>query len=166
MAKVTLKGHEVHTIGELPALNTTAPAFNLVGAGLADKTLADYQGKKIILNIFPSVDTGVCAASVRHFNQTASSLENTVVLCISRDLPFAQERFCGAEGLNNVAMLSDFREGQFGKDYGVLFEDGPLKGLLSRSIVVLDQDAKVIYTEQVAETTEEPNYDKALAALK
>ena len=166
MATVTLKNTPVQTVGELPAVNTIAPNFELVGAGLADKKLADYTGKKVILNIFPSVDTATCATSVRHFNQDAAKLENTVVLCISRDLPFAQGRFCGAEGIENVEMLSDFRDGQFGKDYGVLFADGPLKGLLSRSIVVINEEGKVIYTEQVAETADEPNYDKALTALK
>ncbi|MTG98280.1 MULTISPECIES: thiol peroxidase [Myroides] len=166
MAKVTLKNNEVHTIGELPAINAIAPAFNLVGAGLADKSLSDYKGKRVILNIFPSVDTGTCAMSVRHFNESAAKLDNAVVLCISRDLPFAQDRFCGAEGIKNVEMLSDFREGQFGKDYGVLFTDGPLKGLLSRAVVIIDPQGKVVYTEQVAETTNEPNYEKALAALK
>lgn len=166
MATVTLKNTPVQTYGELPAVNSMAPNFELVGAGLSDKKLTDYKGKKVILNIFPSVDTATCATSVRHFNQDVAQLDNTVVLCISRDLPFAQGRFCGAEGIDKVEMLSDFREGQFGKDYGVLFADGPLKGLLSRAIVVIDEEGKVIYTEQVAETTEEPNYDKALTALK
>lgn len=166
MATVTLKGNPFQTIGTLPNLNTKAPEFNLVGGNLADNTLASYKGKRVILNIFPSVDTPTCATSVRHFNQDASKLENTVVLCISRDLPFAQGRFCGAEGIANVEMLSDFRDGQFGKDYGVLFTDGPLKGLLSRSIVIIDEEGTVIYTEQVAETADEPNYEKAIAALK
>lgn len=166
MATVTLKGNAFHTVGTLPGLNTKAPEFNLVGGNLADNTLANYKGKRVILNIFPSVDTPTCATSVRHFNQEASKLENTVVLCISRDLPFAQGRFCGAEGIANVEMLSDFREGQFGKDYGVLFTDGPLKGLLSRSIVIINEEGTVIYTEQVAETADEPNYEKAIAALK
>ncbi|SEJ25950.1 thiol peroxidase, atypical 2-Cys peroxiredoxin [Myroides marinus] len=166
MATVTLKGNPFQTIGTLPSLNTKAPEFNLVGGNLTDNTLASYKGKRVILNIFPSVDTPTCATSVRHFNQDASKLENTVVLCISRDLPFAQGRFCGAEGIANVEMLSDFRDGQFGKDYGVLFTDGPLKGLLSRSIVIIDEEGTVIYTEQVAETADEPNYEKAIAALK
>ncbi|MCC9041228.1 thiol peroxidase [Myroides sp. M-43] len=166
MATVTLKGNPIQTIGTLPGLNTKAPEFTLVGGNLAEKTLGEYKGKKVVLNIFPSVDTATCATSVRHFNQDASKLENTIVLCISRDLPFAQGRFCGAEGISNVEMLSDFREGQFGKDYGVLFTDGPLKGLLSRSIVVINEEGTVIYTEQVVETADEPNYEKAIAALK
>lgn len=166
MATVTLKGNPIQTIGALPNSSTKAPGFTLVGGNLADITLADYAGKRVILNIFPSVDTPTCATSVRHFNQDASKLENTVVLCVSRDLPFAQGRFCGAEGIANVVMASDFRDGQFGKDYGVLFTDGPLKGLLSRSIVIINEEGTVIYTEQVAETADEPNYAKAIEALK
>ena len=166
MATVTLKGNPIQTIGTLPNSSTKAPAFTLVGGNLGDITLADYAGKRVVLNIFPSVDTPTCATSVRHFNQDASKLENTVVLCVSRDLPFAQGRFCGAEGIANVVMASDFRDGQFGKDYGVLFTDGPLKGLLSRSIVIINEEGTVIYTEQVAETADEPNYAKAIEALK
>lgn len=166
MAKVTLKNNPVHTSGELPQINTNAIDFVLVNTDLAEKKLEDYKGKKVVLNIFPSVDTATCAMSVRHFNQDAAKFDNTVVLCISRDLPFAQARFCGAEGIKNVEMLSDFREGKFGKEYGVLFTDGPLQGLLSRAVVVIDENGKVVYTEQVAETTNEPNYDKALEALK
>lgn len=166
MAQVTLKNNPIHTIGELPALQSQAPEFDLVSTTLEDKNLSNYKGKKVVLNIFPSVDTPTCAMSVRHFNQDAAALQNTVVLCISRDLPFAQARFCGAENIENVEMLSDFRDGQFGKDYGLIFIDGPLKGLLSRSIVVLDENHNVIYTEQVSETANEPNYQKALEALK
>lgn len=166
MATVTLKNNAIHTIGELPGLNSNALDFTLVTTGLAEKSLKDYEGKRVILNIFPSVDTATCAMSVRQFNQDAASLSNTIILCVSRDLPFAQARFCGAEGIENVEMLSDFRNAQFGKDYGVLFTDGPLTGLLSRAIVILDEKGKVVYTEQVAETTEEPNYAQALDVLK
>ena len=165
MASITLKGNPVNTIGELPAIGQSAKDFNLIGTDLAPKTLADYAGKKIVMNIFPSIDTGTCAASVRRFNQDASNLENTVVLCISRDLPFAQSRFCGAEGIENVHMLSDFNTGQFGKDYGLEILDGPLSGLNSRCVIVLDEEGKVTYAQQVAETVDEPDYDAALAAL-
>ena len=165
MAKITLKGNEINTSGTLPEVGSKATNFKLVGTDLSTKTLDDFSGKNLILNIFPSVDTGTCAASVRNFNKTASDLENTTVLCISRDLPFAQNRFCGAEGIENVVMLSDFKSGQFGKDYGLEILDGPLAGLHSRCIVVLDPEGKVIYTEQVTETVDEPNYEKALGAL-
>lgn len=165
MAKITLKGNEIHTSGELPTIGSTASDFSLIGTDLSVKSLSDFSGKKLVLNIFPSIDTGTCAASVRNFNKAAADLENTIVLCISRDLPFAQGRFCGAEGIENVVMLSDFKTGQFGKDYGLDITTGPLAGLDSRSIVVLDTDGKVTYTEQVAETVDEPNYEKALAAL-
>ncbi len=166
MAQVTLKQNPIHTIAELPAVNSKAPEFDLVSVKLEDKNLSDYKGKKVVLNIFPSVDTPTCAMSVRQFNQDAAALDNTVVLCVSRDLPFAQARFCAAENIDNVEMLSDFREGKFGKDYGLIFIDGPLKGLLSRSIVILDENQNVIYTQQVSETSEEPNYQEALKALK
>ncbi len=165
MAQITLKGNAINTSGELPTTGGMAKDFQLVAVDLSTKSLNDYSGKKIILNIFPSVDTGTCAASVRHFNETASSLENTLVLCISRDLPFAQKRFCGAEGLENVVMLSDFKTGQFGKEYGLEIVDGPLAGLSSRCVVVIDETGKIIHTEQVTETTEEPNYELALASL-
>ena len=165
MATVQFKGNDVQTNGQLPAVGSVAPDFVLVGSALQDIKLSDYKGKKIILNIFPSVDTGTCAASVRNFNKTASTLDNTLVLCISRDLPFAQKRFCGAEGLENVVMLSDFKTGQFGKEYGLEIVDGPLAGLSSRCVVVIDETGKIIYTEQVTETTEEPNYELALASL-
>ncbi|WP_461531972.1 thiol peroxidase [Sinomicrobium sp.] len=166
MATVTLQGNAIHTVGELPAIGQKAPEFTLIGNDLSAATLNDFKGKKVVLNIFPSIDTGTCAASVRKFNQEASKLQNTVVLCVSRDLPFAQARFCGAEGLDNVISLSDFRERQFGKDYGVEFTDGPLAGLLSRSVVVIDTDGNVSYTEQVSETADEPNYEAVLQALK
>ena len=166
MATVTLKGNEFKTSGELPKVGSKAPNFSLTAGDLSTKTLGDFSGSKLVLNIFPSLDTGTCAASVRQFNKLASGLDNTKVLCISRDLPFAQGRFCGAEGLDNVINLSDFKNGQFGKDYGVLFTNGPLDALLSRSVVVLDENGTVIYTEQVSETVDEPNYDKALEALK
>jgi len=166
MATVTLKGNPFQTIGELPSVGTKAPDFSLIAGDLSTKSLGDFLGNNIVLNIFPSLDTGTCAASVRQFNKLASELENTKVLCISRDLPFAQGRFCGAEGLDNVVNLSDFKTGQFGKDYGVLFTNGPLDALLSRSVVILDKNGTVIYTEQVSETVNEPNYDNALAVLK
>ena len=165
MANITLKGNAISTVGVLPTIGSKAIDFKLVKVDLSISSLSDYKGKKVVLNIFPSIDTGTCATSVRKFNQLASQQANTVVLCISRDLPFAQNRFCGAEGLTNVVMLSDFNTGQFGKDYGLTFQTGPLTGLLSRSVVVLNENHEVVYTEQVAETTEEPNYDKALAAL-
>lgn len=165
MATVTLKGNAFNTVGELPKINLQAPDFNLVKGDLSTVSLSDFSGKKIVLNIFPSIDTGTCAASVRAFNKQASELNNTVVLCISRDLPFAQNRFCGAEGIENVITLSDFKTGQFGKDYGNLIADGPLAGLLSRSIVVINENGNVVYTEQVSETVDEPNYTEALKNL-
>ncbi|GAB3670490.1 thiol peroxidase [Zhihengliuella somnathii] len=164
MATITLKGSEIQTVGELPGVGTAAPEFTLVGADLADVKSSDFAGQRVVLNIFPSVDTGTCAASVREFNKRAAELENTAVVCVSADLPFAQARFCGAEGLENVVTGSTFRS-SFGDDYGVKFATGPLAGLNSRAVVVLDADHQVIYTEQVAETTEEPNYDAAIQAL-
>ena len=166
MATVTLKGNEFNTSGELPKVGSKAPNFSLTAGDLSTKSLSDFSGSKLVLNIFPSIDTGTCAASVRQFNKEAGNLENTKVLCISRDLPFAQGRFCGAEGLDNVVNLSDYKNGQFGKDYGVQFTNGPLDALLSRSVVVVDENGTVIYTEQVPETVNEPNYNNALAALK
>ncbi|MFT6746821.1 MAG: thiol peroxidase [Glaciecola sp.] len=166
MSTVTLKGNKVNTIGELPAVGSKLSSFNLVKSDLSAFSSAELSGKKVVLNIFPSIDTGTCAASTRYFNQAAAGLDNTVVVCISRDLPFAQKRFCGAEGIEDVIMTSDFRTAQFGKDFGVLFTDGALTGLLSRSIIVADEQGTILYTEQVAETTEEPNYDGALNALK
>lgn len=165
MADITLGGNPVKTSGELPKTGTKAPDFTLVKTDLSTVSLADFKGSKLVLNIFPSVDTGTCAASVRQFNQKASTLENTKVLCISRDLPFAQNRFCGAEGLDNVISLSDFRDGSFGESYGLNVTNGPLQGLHSRVVVVIDEDGNVKYTEQVADIKDEPNYDNALAAL-
>lgn len=165
MANILLGGNPVTTSGELPQTGTQAPEFKLVKTDLSTVSLADFKGTKLVLNIFPSVDTGTCAASVRKFNEKAGSLENTKVLCISRDLPFAQNRFCGAEGLDNVVNLSDFRDGNFGKNYGLTVADGPLEGLLSRVIVVIDENGTVKYTEQVADIKDEPNYETALAAL-
>lgn len=165
MAKITLKGNPVNTNGELPTLGSSAKDFELVAGDLSSKSLSDFSGKNIILNIFPSVDTGTCATSVRSFNKTAADLADTVVLCISRDLPFAQARFCGAEGIENVVMLSDFRTGQFGQGYGLNFVDGPLNGLNSRCVVIIDKEGKISYTEQVSEIVDEPNYEAALTSL-
>lgn len=164
MADITFKDSPVTTIGELPAVGSKAPSFDLVGSDLSPVTLADFAGKKIVLNIFPSLDTGVCAQSVRTFNEKAAGLDGTVVLNVSMDLPFAQARFCGAEGIENAIVASGFRS-SFGSDYGVTFTSGPLEGLFSRSVVVIDGDGTVAYTQQVAETTHEPDYDAALAAL-
>ena len=166
MSTVTLKGNTINTIGKLPSIGSKLPSFNLVKSDLSAYSNEELTGKKVVLNIFPSIDTGTCAASTRFFNQEAAGLDNTIVVCVSRDLPFAQKRFCGAEGIENVIMTSDYQTGQFGKDYGVLFTDGPLKALLSRSVIVADENGVVLYTEQVAETTEEPNYEAALTALK
>jgi len=165
MATVTLKGNPIQTSNELPKIGEQAPGFNLTATDLSTKTLSDFLGSNIVLNIFPSVDTGTCAASVRQFNKEASELENTHVLCISHDLPFAHARFCGAEGLENVISLSDYKDGNFGKAYGVNFINGPLEALLSRSVVVINKQGVVTYTEQVQETVEEPNYKAALDAL-
>lgn len=165
MATITLGGNPINTSGELPKVGINAPEFQLVKTDLSTVTLADFAGSKLVLNIFPSIDTGTCAASVRHFNQDASTLDNTKVLCISRDLPFAQKRFCGAEGLENVINLSDFKSGSFGKDYGLEMTDGALAGLHSRVVIVIDENGKVTYAEQVPEIADEPNYDAALAAL-
>ena len=166
MATVTLKGNALSTSGELPAIGSKAPEFKLTAQDLSIKTLNDFKGSRIVLNIFPSVDTGTCAQSVRQFNKELSDLENTKVLCISRDLPFAQARFCGAEGLNDVVNLSDYKDASFGKAYGVDFVGGPLDALLSRSVVVINEEGIVTYTEQVSETVDEPNYEAALNALK
>lgn len=165
MANITLGGNPIHTSGELPTVGSKSPDFTLVQNDLSTTILADFKGSKVVLNIFPSIDTGTCAASVRAFNQKASTLENTKVLCISRDLPFAQKRFCGAEGLENVINLSDFKTGKFGKDFGLEITDGPLAGLHSRAVVVLDENGVVKYTEQVAEIADEPNYEAALKVL-
>lgn len=165
MATVTLKGTAINTNGNLPKVGSKIQDFSLVAGDLSKKSLEDFQGSRIIYNIFPSVDTGTCASSVRAFNTSAAQLQNTKVLCISRDLPFAQSRFCGAEGIENVVMLSDYISGEFGHANGLNFIDGPLEGLNSRAIIVTDTDGSVVYTEQVAETVDEPNYAAALAAL-
>lgn len=165
MATVTLGGNPVKTSGELPKVGSKAPDFKLIKTDLSTAKLSDYQGKRVVLNIFPSVDTGTCAASVRAFNAKASELQNTTVLCISRDLPFAQKRFCGAEGLENVENLSDFNTGSFGKDYGLELSESVLSGLHSRVVLVLDENGTVKYAEQVSEIADEPNYDAALASL-
>jgi thiol peroxidase len=166
MATVNFKGNPVQTIGDLPKVGSEAPDFSLVKNNLADVSLSEFKGKRVILNIFPSLDTGVCAASVRRFNKEAAGLSNTVVLCISKDLPFAHTRFCVAEGIENVVSLSEFRSNNFGKSYGVMLTDGPLKGLLSRSVLVLDESGKVVHAELVPEITQEPDYEKAIAVLK
>ncbi|SNB02106.1 lipid hydroperoxide peroxidase [Flavobacterium psychrophilum] len=165
MASVTLGGNAINTSGNLPEIGTNAPGFKLVKSDLSVVSLADYKGSRVVLNIFPSVDTGTCAASVRTFNAKASGLENTKVLCISRDLPFAQKRFCGAEGLENVENLSDFKDGSFGKNYGLEITDSVLAGLHSRVVMVLDENGIVKYSEQVPEIADEPNYENALAVL-
>ena len=165
MAKITLKGNPIKTVGKLPKVGKKAPGFKLVKNDLSVASLKDYKGSKVILNIFPSLDTGTCATSVRKFNEAAAKLENTKVLCISRDLPFAQTRFCGAEGIENVETLSDFAEGKFGKKYNLTIKTGPLANLHSRAVVVVNEEGVVTYTEQVPEIVDEPNYEAALAAL-
>jgi thioredoxin-dependent peroxiredoxin len=167
MATITFKKElKVNVAGELPSTGTAAPEFTLVKGDLSEVTLKDLKGKKLLLNIFPSIDTGVCAASVRKFNKEAAGLDNTIVLAVSVDLPFAAGRFCAAEGIQNVVTASAFRNPEFAQAYGILMADGPLKGLLARSVVVVDADGKVAYTQLVPEVTEEPNYEAALAALK
>ena len=165
MANITLKGNITQTIGNLPKIGAKAPNFKLTDVNLSPKSLMDYAGKKIILNIFPSVDTGTCATTVREFNKKATDLKNTVVLCISKDLPFAQARFCAAEGIENVVMLSDFIDGNFGKSYELEIANGPLANLHSRAIVIVDEEGCVIHTEQVSEKADEPNYTLALNVL-
>jgi thiol peroxidase len=164
MANITLRGNAIHTAGELPKVGEKAPDFQLTGSDLKDVSLASYAGKKKILNIVPSLDTPVCQTSTRHFNEDAGKLPNTVVLVISNDLPFAQKRFCTTEGLANVVPLSELRTRDFGAAYGVRISDGPMAGLLSRAVVVVDEHDKVVYTEQVPEIAQEPDYSKALAA--
>lgn len=165
MSTVTLGGNPVHTNATLPAVGSVAPQFQLVGNDLSDVSLQDFKGQRVILNIFPSIDTATCATSVRTFNKMANDLENTKVLCISRDLPFAQKRFCGSEGLENVVNLSDFRDGSFGDAYGLTLTDSALKGLHARAIVVVDENGVVSHTELVSEIANEPNYEAALKAL-
>ncbi|MBW7857772.1 MAG: thiol peroxidase [Leptonema sp. (in: Bacteria)] len=166
MATVKFKGNEIQTLGSLPAVGSQSPDFKVVGADLSEKSLSDFQGKTIILNIFPSIDTSVCATSVRAFNEAAASLPNIAVLCISMDLPFAMSRFCGAENIKNVITASDFRYSNIAQNYGVRMQNGPLAGLLARSVVVIDGSGKVKYTELVADISQEPNYPAALSATK
>ncbi|MFT5697430.1 MAG: thiol peroxidase [Desulforhopalus sp.] len=165
MAKITLKGNAIETIGSLPAVGTKAPDFTVVATDLSEVSLKDYAGKTVVLNIFPSVDTGVCAASTRRFNSEAGKSDNTVVLCVSADLPFAHGRFCEVEGLKDVVPVSVFRSADFGKAYGQTISNGPLAGLLARAVVVIDQAGKVTYVEQVPEITQEPDYEGALNAI-
>lgn len=166
MATVTFQGTPVHTCGDLPGIGETAPKFGGVKGDLSTVHLPDLLGKKVILNIFPSLDTPVCAASVRKFNQKAASLGNTVVLCVSKDLPFAQSRFCTAEGIENVTALSVFRCRHFDERYGLAMTDGPLKGLLARAVIAIDENGRIIYEQLVPEITEEPDYDAALKAVE
>jgi thiol peroxidase len=166
MSHVTFKGNSINIAGALPKVGSPAPEFTVVKEDLSQISLSGLKGKKVILNIFPSLDTAVCAASVRRFNVEATKLENTVVLCISRDLPFAQKRFCVAEGIDNVITGSEYRDSSFSDAYGVKITDGPLAGLFSRAIVIINEQGMVMYTEQVPEIAQEPDYEKALAALK
>lgn len=165
MTKITLKGNEIDTTGSLPQVGTKAPDFTAVATDLSEVSLKDYAGKTVVLNIFPSIDTDVCAASVRHFNSDAGEIDNTVVLCVSADLPFAHSRFCEAEGLKNVVPASVFRAPEFGKAYGQTISNGPMAGLLARAVVVIDGTGQVKYIEQVPEITQEPDYDSALKAI-
>jgi thiol peroxidase len=165
MSEITLHGSPVQTVGSLPEVGSTAKKFNLINVDLKSKNNDDFSGKRIVFNIFPSIDTGICAASARKFNKEAAALTNTIVINVSRDLPFALSRFCAAEGLENVETLSDFR-GTFGEDYGVTMSSSAMQGLLSRAVIVADENGKVIYTEQVPEIAQEPDYDRALNSLK
>lgn len=166
MTNITFKGNPLKTVGTLPKAGANAPDCTLTKTDLTDLTLHSLQGKKVVLNIFPSLDTPTCASSVRKFNEAAGKLSNTTVLCISADLPFAHKRFCTTENLQNVVTASTFRHPEFGKQYGVAIIEGPMTGLMSRAVVVIDEHGKVIYTQQVAEITSEPDYDAALAAVK
>lgn len=165
MATITLGGNPIQTSGEMPAVGTQAPDFTLVKNDLSTVQLNDFKGSRLILNIFPSIDTGVCATSVRKFNEMSAQLANTQVLCISRDLPFAQKRFCGTEGIEHAQTLSDFRTGRFGQDYGLEINTGSFAGLHARAVLVLDEQARVLYAELVPEIAQEPNYEQALAVL-
>ena len=165
MAEITFRGNPIHTVGDLPAVGSPAPSFTITGMDLADVSVGDFAGQNLVLNIFPSIDTQVCATSVRTFNERAAALEGTTVLNVSADLPFALGRFCGAEGIENVKTASTFRS-DFGDNYGVKIGEGPLSGLMSRAVVVVNSDGVVTYTEQVPEIGQEPDYDAALAALK
>jgi thiol peroxidase len=165
MTKITLKGNPTKTIGKLPKIGKKAPKFKLVKTDLSTARLKDFKGKKVLINITPSIDTGICATSSRKFNEVAAGLDNTVILHVSKDLPFAHSRFCAAEGIDNVIPLSDFINGKFGQRYGVTIKNGPMKGLLSRCIVVVNEEGIVTYTEQVPEIAQEPNYEAALEAI-
>lgn len=165
MAKITLKGNEIETVGSLPAVGSAAPDFTVVKTDLSEVKLTDYRGKTVVLNVFPSIDTGVCAASARRFNSEAEKHVNTVVLCVSADLPFAHGRFCEAEGLKDVVPVSVFRSGDFGSNYGQTISTGVLAGLLARAIVVVDSEGKVKYTEQVPEIGQEPDYQAAIDSI-
>lgn len=165
MAQIKFKGNDIHTEGDLPKVGTEAPDFTVTKDDLQDVKLSDYRGKKVVLNIFPSIDTGVCQKSVRHFNEDAQNLSNAVVVGISRDLPFAHKRFCAAEGLGQVISTSEYKNDSFSSKYPVKMQDGPLQGLFSRAVIVLDEQGKVVYTEQVPEITQEPDYKSALDAL-
>ena len=166
MATITLQGNPIHTVGELPKVGERAPEFRLTRGDLKDVSLKDFEGKRKLLNIVPSLDTGVCAASARRFNQEAAKVTGAVILTISCDLPFAQKRFCEAEGIQAVVPLSELRARKFGEDYGVRMTDGPLAGLLSRAVLVVDEKDRIVYTEQVPEIAQEPDYEKALKALR
>lgn len=166
METLYFKGNEVHTYGTLPEVGQTAPDFSLAGADLSNVNLSEFKGKNVVLNIFPSLDTEVCARSVRHFNEEASSLPDTAVVCVSMDLPFAMGRFCTLEGLKNVIPASAFRSAEFAKDYGVLMVDGPLNGLLARAVIVIDKDGKISYRQLVNEITDEPDYEAAIRVIK
>jgi thiol peroxidase len=165
MASITLKGNECHTCGDLPAVGSTAPEFKLIGNDLSESTIASFDGRNVVLNIFPSLDTPVCATSVRQFNQKAAATGNTAVVNVSMDLPFAHKRFCESEGIDNVTNLSAFRSPEFGQDYGVLITDGPLQGLFARAIVVINDRNEVVHTQLIPEIAQEPDYDAALAAI-
>lgn len=165
MSQVTFKGNPIQTAARLPEIGSSAPDFTVVKTDLAAISQSELKGRKVVLNIFPSVDTPVCAASVRRFNEEAAKFSNTTVLCISRDLPFAHKRFCAAEGIDNVIAGSEYRDTSFSDAYGVLIQDGPLAGLFSRAIVIIDEQGAIVYTEQVPEIGQEPDYDRALAAI-
>jgi thioredoxin-dependent peroxiredoxin len=166
MSTILLKGQPIHTVGSLPQKDTIAPDFILVKTDLSDVTLKEFRGKRVLLNIFPSLDTSTCATSVRKFNEKAGSFKNSVVICISKDLPFAHSRFCTTENIHNVITASEFRNNDFGSAYGVTIADGPMSGLLSRAVVIVDENGKVIYSQQVSEIVEEPDYESALKVLE
>ena len=165
MAQTALRGNPINTVGDLPSVGGAAPSFTLTGSDLAPVSSDDFAGQRVVLNIFPSVDTATCATSVRTFNERASSLENTSVLCVSADLPFAAARFCGAEGIENVKTGSTFKNAEFLSDYGVGMADGPLQGLCARAVIVVDESGTVVHQQLVGEIAEEPDYDAAIDAL-